>query len=530
MKRKGFDRSLPWIVLVMILASTAAGCSKGAPRDAGTPGPPSLTASDRTGGESSPDTTVARCTAHSAPVALCFLCDPSHREAGRLWCAEHERYEDRCWICHPELRDTARLFCDEHGLYEDECFYCHPGLGSSAGGASAERRSDNAPAGGGLRCTEHDILEGECGICHPELADRLEPGQGVKIRFPSEASAQKAGVAARPVTGTRTAEFLEAPGRLEFNRNRYARLAAPLEGTVTRVLVDLGQDVVAGQALLEMSSPQWAEARASFRKAAAEEDAALAAFRREEDLHARRVSSGQDLDAARSRQEAARAARRAAEETLAGFGLTAEAIAGMRSGEGDHPSLTLRAPFAGTVVSREASMGETATPGVALVAVADLDPLWAVLSVPAARSRSLRPGQSVEIRAGGAMVARGRLVWVADALQESTRMVEVRVEIPNPDRALRAGTFVQGRIQTGGDRPVVLVPSDAVHRFGGRPFVFLELGPDLYEARRVEVNTQTDNAVAVTAGLAPGDRVVMSGSYLVKSEFQKSRLGAGCVD
>ncbi len=56
----------------------------------------------------------------------CFMCNPDMREKGRLWCAEHKRYEDRCFICHPELEEKGRLWCREHSLYEDECFLCHP--------------------------------------------------------------------------------------------------------------------------------------------------------------------------------------------------------------------------------------------------------------------------------------------------------------------------------------------------------------------------------------------------------------------
>lgn len=69
-----------------------------------------------------------KCAAHSAPKALCFICDASLRDKGRLWCNEHSRYEDRCWICHPKAQDKNRLWCKEHSLYEDECFLCHPEL------------------------------------------------------------------------------------------------------------------------------------------------------------------------------------------------------------------------------------------------------------------------------------------------------------------------------------------------------------------------------------------------------------------
>src|SRR5262245_14074998 len=77
-------------------------------------------------------TAAATCAAHGAPKELCFICDASLREKGRLWCAEHGRYEDRCWECHPDLRDPKRAYCDKHGLYQDECFLCKPELAKRA--------------------------------------------------------------------------------------------------------------------------------------------------------------------------------------------------------------------------------------------------------------------------------------------------------------------------------------------------------------------------------------------------------------
>jgi hypothetical protein len=49
-----------------------------------------------------------QCAAHDAPKELCFICDASLREKGRLWCEEHNRYEDRCFECHPALQDKNR--------------------------------------------------------------------------------------------------------------------------------------------------------------------------------------------------------------------------------------------------------------------------------------------------------------------------------------------------------------------------------------------------------------------------------------
>ena len=65
----------------------------------------------------------------------CFVCDATKRDAGRLWCTEHARYEDRCWICQPQLEDPSRPYCEEHYLYEDECHLCNPTLGASENAA-----------------------------------------------------------------------------------------------------------------------------------------------------------------------------------------------------------------------------------------------------------------------------------------------------------------------------------------------------------------------------------------------------------
>ena len=68
------------------------------------------------------------CIKHQIPIKECFFCDPVLREPERLWCGEHERYEDRCFICRPEIKKADRLWCEEHKLYEDECFLCRPEL------------------------------------------------------------------------------------------------------------------------------------------------------------------------------------------------------------------------------------------------------------------------------------------------------------------------------------------------------------------------------------------------------------------
>lgn len=477
--------------------------------------------------DSHAEVAAAACTPHGIDVALCWICDPQLRAAGRLWCAEHEHYEDRCWLCHPELRDPERLYCEEHGLYEDECVACRPALSASAAEVT------EVPAE--LWCTEHDLPELECGICHPELANNLKPGAGLKIRLPGVDSAQRAGVtSARPVL-LESSPAVEAIGEVGYDENHLARVTPLVEGVVRAVHVDLGDIVRAGEPLVTLSSPAVAEARADLEGAVAGENAARRALEREEELYARGVSAERDLVDARSALAAVEARRRSLEQKLLDLGIASEDLAAMTRGERASSTLELDAPFAGTVVDRSAVVGDVVQPGKELIRLADVREMWVVVSVPEHELALVSMGQTVEIHstATGSRAA-GTVTWVSSHLDAGTRMARVRAVIPNPEGRWKAGMFVDAQIQVGSTGSALTVPQGAVHRFGGEPFVFVDLGDGLYEVRRIELVSVGGRGVGDRAvirdGLGSDEQIVVARSFLVKSEFQKSRLGAGCVD
>jgi cobalt-zinc-cadmium efflux system membrane fusion protein len=300
---------------------------------------------------------------------------------------------------------------------------------------------------------------------------------------------------------------------------------------VREVRVDLGDAVKAGQVLVVISSPEIAGAKADLLQAAAEEAAATAEHDRERELHKAGISPEQDVIEAGSRARRAEAALRAASQRLVGLGLTPEEVRDVTRAEAADASLALRAPFAGTVVSRNAVIGDVVEPGREFIRVADLGTLWVDVSLPQNAAAGVRPGQPATIRhRDGPGSHEGVITWVADHVDPETGMVKARAEVPNPDRDLRAGTFVQVVLPGGETGPAALVPADAVHRFGGHPFVFVEQEADLFDVRRVDARPAGGDVMALLAGVSPEDRVVVEGSYLIKSEFQKSRLGAGCGD
>ena len=118
---------------------------------------------------------------HIKAGETCFICDSALREKGRLWCEEHARYEDRCWVCHPDSQNKTRPFCAEHNLYADEWLFCHPEDKKPASSDGSGKTHPKAV----LLCNEHNVPEHEYGICQPDLAQSLEFGESLKVRFAS---------------------------------------------------------------------------------------------------------------------------------------------------------------------------------------------------------------------------------------------------------------------------------------------------------------------------------------------------------
>ena len=475
-------------------------------------------------GNEQADARGERCARHDLPVTGCFICDAALREPGRLWCGEHDRYEDRCFLCHPELEDPERLWCSEHNLYEDECTFCHPELHYTS--------RPSAAASDDLECLEHRVMEKECGICHPELAAAMEPGSGLKIRFESAKSAAMAGVeTARPsVASDQTdATFL---ARLTWDRNHYARVTPLAGGVLRQVAADVGQYVSRGDRLATLSSPEVARVKSSYLSARAEEELKLTLLTRERELVAKKVSPQQDLDRAGAEYKIGRNATAMARQQLLNFGLTEQAVLLLEETGSTSSELEILAPMSGTIVDRHAVSGEAVEPGDALFRIARLSSLWLEISIPEREASLVSVGQEVvaTFDAHPGLEATGRVTWIGSSIDEQSRMVKGRATVPNPKRQLRHGMFGQARIRSDMASDGLYVPVDSVQHIDGRPYVFARLADDLFELRRVALGDSAGAKVAVVAGLSPQDEIVVTHSFTLKSEFLKSRLGAGCVD
>lgn len=473
---------------------------------------------------------------HADSGETCFICDPSKREGGRLWCKEHSRYEDRCWLCQPQLEEKGRLYCEEHGLYEDECHLCRPGLAEPD--EEGEKKSSKAapPSGGAseLFCNEHRVPETECGICQPQLAAGLAPGGELKVRFESVHSADKAGIRTVQARATEAQASVSALCEVSYNENELARITPLASGLLRRVLVDVGKDVKTGDVLLELHSADVASAKSEFISAVVDLNLKEVACKRERRLAERKISSDKEVQEADAACRTAELTLSTTRQRLLNYGFTEEEVETISSDQDSSAVLLVRAPYSGTIVERDAVVGEAVSPGDSLLTLANLETMWLSLSVPADRAHLVEAGQQVSASFDGqpGLAPVGELTWVNMAIDERTRMLRARAVVDNSARALKAGLFGDAQVLVAGVGEAIAVPRGAIQRYERGPYVFVKLEDDLYSLRKVALvdGTPAGEYVAILSGLAADESVVTAGAFTVMSEFLKSRLGAGCVD
>jgi len=167
-----------------------------------------------------------------------------------------------------------------------------------------------------------------------------------------------------------------------------------------------------------------------------------------------------------------------------------------------------------------------------LFEIVDTAKLWAEIDVPEAHVPHVRAGQRVVLAVNGlpGREFHGVLQFVSPSIDPATRTVKARASFSNRDGALRANMFAKARIIGDANPSAILVPKAAIQDAKGVQLVFVQLAPDAYEARRVRATPANDHMVAVTADIRPGDRVVTTGSFLLKTETLKESIGAGCCE
>jgi len=359
--------------------------------------------------------------------------------------------------------------------------------------------------------------------CAKKDADRSQAPaapalQLIKIDPDSEA---RVGIVVEPAGADSAAMRVELPGTLEYVIDQFAEVGYVAEGRITSVHANVGDTVKRGQPLLTMLIPEITGAQAQALSAQATLEVARDRAKREAALLEDQLTSRADEEAARGKKTMAEADLAAAKAKLALLGAQVpESSQGIR-GNG---LVTLTAPIAGVVVSRDAVLGAFVEPRDTVFSIADTRTLWAVLEVFESDVSLVREGTNVELSVDAlpGKTLTGKVATLEHEVSATSRALRARVVVPNADGALRRGLFVRAHLPIADTGPhSLLVPQSAVQPLGDREVVFVERDRGVFEVRTVVTRPRTSQVLRVESGLSPGEKIAVRGAFLLRGEVTK---------
>jgi cobalt-zinc-cadmium efflux system membrane fusion protein len=375
------------------------------------------------------------------------------------------------------------------------------------------------------RC-EHDMLQHQCDECRYEIGMvKLDPAiigdsELVHAGYPEKRQ------------GRQMERSL--PGEVQLDDTRTVRMASPLTGLITRRFTAPGAKVEAGAPLFEVDSPEVAESKGSYLKAVVGLEIAVKTAEREARLFTQKVAAEMEVQEANAKRTEAETEIAAARGRLLRLGLSRKEIEKLTVKNGTaslNGLVVIRASRAGTILEGNTAPGEHVEAGKELLTISDLDTVWVMADIKEADLAVISSASGTEaiIDAMGRSFS-GRLDTLAGRINEITRTGKARFSINNTDGLLKPGMFVSVRLFLPAKGEALVVPKVAVLSDVGRTFIFIHKEGDYWIRRPVTLGASFEGMVEITSGITSEQKIITDGSFLLKSDVLRSKMGAGCAD
>lgn len=293
---------------------------------------------------------------------------------------------------------------------------------------------------------------------------------------------QRTGVRTELVRTQAIAVKIVAPGAIQLDERRVTRVATRSTAFIEKVAnITTGDLVKKGQTLLTLYSPDVAAALAQY--------AANPAF-----------------EGARVR--------------VLNLAIPQEVLAEVERSRKPPLTIAWPAPVNGVVLERAVLDGMKAEPGETLFRLADMSVVWALVDVSERDYGRIKVGQAAIVRPR-ALLGRtfaGKVSQIYPQINNQTRTARIRVELANPDLALRPDMYVEAAVDVGTGASVATVSDSAVIDSGARQVVIVDKGDGRFEPREVTTGQRGEGRVEIREGVGDGDRVVTSANFLIDAE------------
>jgi cobalt-zinc-cadmium efflux system membrane fusion protein len=357
-----------------------------------------------------------------------------------------------------------------------------------------------------------------CSGSAPKTAEAANPSSGGALLFsvPAQQMSHLQVVTVQPTTMRRV---MRLSGAVAFNAFRTTPVITQVSGPVSRIVVQPGEVVRKNQPMLYLASPDYSQLRANYLKARDAFDLADKNYVRSKDLYAHNAIAERDLQAAESARTQAQADMVAAQQALTIIGISnPEAVVSKPAS----PEVPLLAPIGGEVVERLVSPGQVVQAGsTQCFTISDMSTVWVLANVfqddlayvhvgdPVSITTTTYPGQEF----------RGRISYVAEGMDPTSRTVQARIVTQNPGRRLKKDMYVTVTVAAGAIKNALAVPDSAVLRNAeNEPFVYVSSNQasNQFARRMVKLGESNHGITQVVDGLKAGEQVVGDGSLFLQ--------------
>ena len=368
------------------------------------------------------------------------------------------------------------------------------------------------PLVGMLVACGHQVSDGG----KPSVAYGTDRGESTSAQLFTVPQEQMAHVQVVTVEASPLPRVLRLTGSVAYNNFETTPVITQVGGPVSRILVSPGEVVHPGQVLLDVASPDYAQDRTNYLKAREALSLAEKAYARAQLLYAHGAIAQADLEQTESTRDQARADLQSAEQALKVLGVSSPDS--LASGP-PSAQIPLLAPIGGEIVERLVAPGQVLLAGATqCFTISNMRTVWVLANVYQQDLGYVRAGEQVEIRTDAYPdIFRGRISYIAPAVDATTRTLQVRIVTDNPGGRLKKDMYVTAMVRAAAISHAITVPDAAVLRNAeNQPFVYVAVGPNQFAERLISAEESQNGRTQILSGLHEGDRVAADGSLFLQ--------------
>jgi cobalt-zinc-cadmium efflux system membrane fusion protein len=306
--------------------------------------------------------------------------------------------------------------------------------------------------------------------------------------------------------------------RIAYDDNYTARVFSSISGRVTKIVAEAGQQVKAGDPLLWLDSPDYAQGASDSLKADADLASKKAGYERAKQLYDAKGIALKDFESAESDWRQAEAEAQRAKARMKNLSSN-----GVASADG---KFILRAPIGGVISERQVNVGTEVQPGAAnsLYVITNPKHVWVMVDLPEQQIDKIKVGQpiSVEVDAYPNEVFLAKVSVISETLDPLMRRFQVRCDVEDTQHKLRPEMYARISPIVDENIKVPRVPNTALFTEGLYSYIFVEQSPGVLQRRRVTLGLQDADFSYIKEGLRAGELVVTAGAILLNSELSGS--------